>query len=283
MTEALAQATVPLPIRLRLGRAAVQVIADAVGADLLHIKGDAVHDSLRQRRTGTDIDVLVRPQHVQRLHAALLEHGWTVYSTFEGGSPFGHAQTYGHPTWAYLDVHRLFPGITLDADTAFERLWADRGGMSFGGVVCAVPGLTEQAVILALNAARNRGGADLESVWDAADERRRGEIRDAVRALEAETAFAAAIGELEDYRSRRDYLLWKAISQDGTRSQEWWGRIRAARTAREAWRTAARAPLVNVQHLEHTLGHAPSRLEIVREFFARPARGVRDALRRGRS
>ena len=58
---------IPLGVRLRLGRAAIQTIADQSGADILHIKGDAVDPSLRPRsRVGTDIDVLVRPAHLTR-------------------------------------------------------------------------------------------------------------------------------------------------------------------------------------------------------------------------
>ena len=111
-----AEVPVPLAVRLLLGRAAVQVIASDAGADLLHIKGNAVDTSLRAREApGTDIDVMARPTHVPRLHDELLRHGWVVYSSFRYGSPFGHAQTYRHPDWGYLDLHRMFPGIPTTA------------------------------------------------------------------------------------------------------------------------------------------------------------------------
>ena len=46
---------------------------------------------------------------------------------------------------------------------------------------------------------------------------------------------------------------------------------------RSALRLAARAPLVNVDHLAHRLGRTPTRGEIVAEFFRRPARALREA------
>ena len=127
-----AEVTVPLAVRLLLGRAAVQVIAGDVAADVLHIKGNAVDASLRPREApGSDIDVMVRPEHVPRLHDALLQHGWVVYSSFVYGSPFGHAQTYRHPDWGYLDLHRMFPGIRLEPERAFDVLWQDRAERDF--------------------------------------------------------------------------------------------------------------------------------------------------------
>ena len=57
--------SIPLSVRLRFGNAAVQVLADEIGVDLLHIKGATVDPSLRPvERTGTDVDVIVRPAQV---------------------------------------------------------------------------------------------------------------------------------------------------------------------------------------------------------------------------
>src|SRR5687768_8109198 len=108
------EVAVPLEVRLRFGRAAVQVVADRIDAAVLHIKGDAVDPSLRPTHVGTDVDILVRPADVSRLDRAIRLDGWKLYSTFTYGSPFGHAQTYLHDTWGYLDMHRAFPGVRLD-------------------------------------------------------------------------------------------------------------------------------------------------------------------------
>jgi len=274
------ETAIPLGVRLRLGRAAVQTIADRAGVDILHIKGDAVEPELRPlRRAGTDIDVLVRPAHVAAMDRALRAYGWTVYSSFANGSPFGHAQTYAHGTWGYVDVHRLFPGIGLEPGDAFTRLWRNRHTMEFAGTPCPVPARTEQATVLALNAARGRSDSlqDLRHVWfdAAADDRSR--IESLVAELDARIAFDAAIGQLDRHRGKRDYRLWKAVSENGTRVEEWRGRVAAAPTLRLRVLILLKAPMVNVEHLGHELGRVPSRREIAREFFARPVRGLREA------
>ena len=275
------QVTVPLVVRLQFGHAAVQRLAVEIGADLLHIKGAAVDPSLRPGgHIGSDVDVLVRPQHVEALDRALQANGWALYSTFEWGSPFGHAQTYLHDAWGYLDIHRRFPGIRLKPDAAFEVFWADRQQVEIAGLDCAVPSVAGQAVLLVLNAARasrqRRAGV---AVWTEASTERRAEMSALVGRLHAEVAFAALTGGLDRFRNERDYRLWKVVSEGGSRSAEWWARIRAAPNVWAGLRIAARAPLVNVDHLAHRLGRTPTRGDIVLEFLRRPIRAVREAAR----
>lgn len=275
------QVLVPPAVRLTLARAAVQTIADDVGADVLHIKGNAVDSALRPtERPGTDVDILVRPQDIDRLNDRLRSLGWHVYSTFPYGSPFEHAQTYRHDVWGYLDLHRLFPGIELDPAAAFDLLWADRTERSFGEVACAAPSLTAQSLILLLNCARTRVPEDLERLWTDASAQRRVEVSRLAIVLRAEVALAAATGELARMRGRRTYALWSVIVNGGTRAQEWRARVRAAQTARDAAMVVLRAPLVNVEALSHRLGSVPTRREIAREFFARPLTALRELRRR---
>jgi hypothetical protein len=273
------EVSVPLSVRLRLGHAAIQYLADSVGVDVLHIKGAAVDPSLRPYASGTDIDLLVRPGHVPRLHDALIQNGWHVHTTFELGSPFAHAQTYAHPEWGFADVHRSFPGIRIDPAEAFERLWIDRGVIDLAGIRCPVPAVPAQALLLILNAARVRaaGRRDLALSWTDASSARRAQIEALVAQLDAPVAFAAAVGGLDRYRRERDYRLWRVVSGGGGRSAEWWARVRAAPSFRDAVRVAARAPLVNVEHLALRLGRRPTRRDIAIEFASRPARAVREA------
>lgn len=273
---------IPLRVRLNLARAAIQTIADTNGVDLLHIKGDAVDDSLRPGRSaGSDVDVLVRPVHVGSFDTALRAHGWRVYSTFDNGSPFGHAQTYVHDVWGYLDVHRSFPGIRRDAREAFDVLGAHGRFMQFAGVGCRVPGRTAQALILILNAARASGSRrhDVVAVWESATDDGRAEIAGLVTELDATVGFAAATGRLDEHRRAPDYLLWKAVTQGGSRAAEWWGRVRAEPTVSGALRVAGRAMLVNSDRLEHQLGRPPRRRDVAVAFIARPARALREAWR----
>jgi hypothetical protein len=274
------EVNVPLAVRLRFGHAAIQHLADSIGVDLLHIKGAAVDPSLRPGRySGSDVDVLVRPGHVRRLDVAMRRHGWRLYSTFEWGSPFGHAQTYLHDAWGYIDIHRFFPGIRLVPDRAFDRLWTDGQEIEIAGIGCRVPSVPAQAVLLVLNAARAQGGSkrDLQVVWDDATPERRLEMEALVADLDAPVAFAAATGDLERYRGQRDFDLWRVVSQGGSRSAEWWARVRAAPDLASRIRIILRAPLVNVDHLAHRLGRRPTRAEILAEFFRRPTRALSEA------
>lgn len=272
---------VPHLARLHLGRAAVQTLADHVGVQVLHIKGDTVDPSIRPKSApGTDIDIMVHPQQLTVFDAALRASGWRVYSTFTAGSPFGHAQTYLHPTWGYLDLHRCFPGIGLAAEPAFDRLWSMHRVIDVSGVHCAVPSLPAQAVIMILNAARAHRPAELDVAWGRASPEFRLEIENEVAALRAELVFDAAFGRLDAHRRARDYRLWKAITEGGGRIEEWWGRVLAAPTPTARIGLVLRAPLVNRAHLEHQLGRPPTRSDVIYEFIHRPVRGIRELLRR---
>jgi hypothetical protein len=142
-----------------------------------------------------------------------------------------------------------------------------------------VPSVVGQSVLLLLNAARSatRSRPDVRQVWRNAPDERRAQIGALVADLDAPVAFAAATGGLERYRHERDYRLWKIVSEGGSRSAEWWARVRAAPSFAAALGVAARAPRVNVDHLAHRLGRTPTRGEIVGEFFRRPGRAVAEA------
>src|SRR5690606_32187044 len=116
----------------------------------------------------------------------------------------------------------------------------------------------------------------LISTWDDASSELRVEIEGEVNALNARLAFDAAFGCLEDHRDAREYRLWKAVTEGGGRVDEWWGRLHAAPTLRARIGVVLRAPLVNRAHLEHRLGRTPTPSDILREFFARPIRGLRE-------
>lgn len=272
-------ASAPLRVRVSMAHGVLAHLAARAGVDVLHIKGVAIDPELaRPGRTGTDADVLIRPHHLARMQIAMAVNGWELTSSFTWGSPFGHAATYHHALWGYADIHRHFPGVTAEPEAAFARLWCDRGVRAIAAVPCGVPSVPGQILILVLNAARSAGTqsrqGDVELAWEAASADRRAEVVDLVSELGAEVAFAAGIGELARFRRRREYDLWRVASQGGTRIEEWAARIKAAPTVRERVRIALRAPMVNRDHLTVRLGRRPTRPEVVREFFARPARGV---------
>jgi hypothetical protein len=263
-----------------MAHAAVQHLADAHGLDVLHIKGEAIDPALATPdRRGTDADVLVRPSQAQALLAVLQRHQWSMQTTFRTGSPFEHAATLTHPQWGYADVHRLFPGITAPAEAAFDRLWAGSTRRELAGLPCAVPALSAQVLILVLNAARSGWGPhDLEAAWWHAPPEVVAEVQALVRDLGAEVAFAAATGDLERYRGRREYDLWRVTTQGGGRLEEWRARIKAAPDARSAVRLAVRSVAVNRDHLTIRLGREPTGREVVAEGFSRFSRAVREVL-----
>jgi hypothetical protein len=283
---------VPVPVRLAFAHAALQVIAAEARVDILHIKGVAVDASIDTSvGSGSDADVLVRPSQIPLFLEHLESRGWTLYSAFELGSPFGHAASYLHNCWGFGDIHRHFPGIGLPADQAFERLWSTRTTKPLAGVLCDVPSLAAQMLVMVLNAARSGGASNrlalAHTAWEEAPPELREQVTALVVDLRAQVAFSAGLGELEQYRGRREYLLWKVASQGGTRLEEWVARVWAAPTPRAALRLALRAPLVNREHLAIRIGHRPTRLDVLREFAARPYRGVTQELgrlrkRRGR-
>jgi hypothetical protein len=279
---------VPVPVRLAFAHAALQVIAADARVDILHIKGVAVDASIDTSvGSGSDADVLVRPSQTPLFLEHLERRRWTLYSAFELGSPFGHAASYLHNCWGFGDIHRHFPGIGLAADEAFEQLWSARTTRALASVPCDVPSLPAQVLIMVLNAARSGGSptrmALVRTAWEGTTPELRGQVTDLVASLHAEVAFSAGLGQLERHRGQRDYLLWKVASQGGTRLEEWVARVWAAPTPRAAFQVAFRAPLVNTEHLAIRIGHPPTRLDMLREFVARPYRGVTQELGRLRA
>ena len=279
---------VPTPVRVELAHAAVQRLAESVGVDLLHIKGPAVHPGLRTRiSTGSDVDVIVRPQGVDRLMATLHDHGWEVETSFAAGSAFDHAANLYHPSWGLLDVHRHYPGMDRDPAHAFETLWRTRGSLDLAHVPCPVPDPLAQSLVLLLHAARTPRAEvvhpDIAPNWTD----RTPEERDRLRALAAETgatvALAAATGTLEEYAGTPEAALWEVFAQGGDRLDEWAARLRAARGPRaKAW-VAVRSLGVNRYYLGQRLGHPPSGRDVVVEFFRRFAaagRAVADRVAR---
>ncbi|MFQ6173049.1 nucleotidyltransferase family protein [Oryzobacter sp. R7] len=286
MTE---EALVPVAVRVELAHAAVQRLAEETGVDVLHIKGPAVHPGLRRRTSGgSDVDVIVRPDGVDRLMGALAEHGWRVETTFEAGSAFDHAANLYHPSWGLLDVHRHYPGMDRDPAASFAVLWRTRGTIELGHVPCAVPDPISQSLVLLLHAARSTTPGvehpDVEPNWTD----RTPEDRDRIRALAAETgatvALAAATGTLGEHRDDPEAALWRVFSEGGDRLDEWEARLRSARGARAKASVVLRSFGVNRYYLAQRLGHEPSRREVAVEFARRlgaAGRGLATRVRSG--
>lgn len=279
-----AGASVPLEVRIGFAHASLQWIADRCGADLLHVKGAALDPTLVPVRGYSDADVLARPAQVRQLLDELRGHGWELINSFAYGSSFEHSATLRHKDFGLLDLHRIFPGTGPDPDAAFDELWRDHTTVTLGGVECAVPPRDAQAALLLLHAARAgkdpKAALDVEAVWTSADEPQRDRIRAWVDRLDARLGFSVITGTLDDHRDDPAYDLWRVAALGGTRVEEWQARVRAARGLRGKVGVAARSVLVNVEHLTIVRGRPVSRSEILAEFFGRPARGLREQVRR---
>lgn len=258
--------------RIQLGHAALQVIADRSGIDVLHLKGPALDPVLApEPRNSTDADVWVRPSQVAAFVERLGRHGWQRKADFDEGSPFEHAATYWHPEWGYVDVHRHFPGLPR-TEAAFDGLWRDRTTLPIAGHPCTVPSVLGQRLVLMLHAARKdspHAQRDLFLAWHQADEPTRTAVRELVERLGAQIGFAAATGHLDDYRGTPQWRMWTAFTGHGSRLGEWRARFLLARGLRAKAHVLGRLVRVNRAHLAMELGHEPGRAEVARAYVRR--------------
>ncbi len=286
-------AQLPISVRVALAHAAIQHLADAEGIQILHIKGPAVHESLLKtdadgnpsRRRSTDVDVLCRHSDVVRVDKLLRANGWRQVATFTSGSIFEHAATYWHDMFGYLDLHRLFPGVRVEPEAAFNALYRNSFEYLIANWPCRVPSIAAQRMVLVLHAGRGAGrrSQDVQVAWFGANDAERTETRELVAELGAEVGFAAGIGELDNYADSPEYELWASLDPKTPWLRQFRGRWRAASGVDRAtlvWRVAT----VNRDALAMRLGHRPNRREVLSEQMRRCVRLAKElwcALRRG--
>lgn len=277
MTEEADGRSAPIAARVHLAHAVVQKLAENGAIDLLHLKGPAVLPGLRaEGRQSSDVDVLVRPSHLHRLVAALESVGWEKRTDFATGSVFAHAANWWHDDWGWVDVHVSWPGVTVDAEQAFDVLARDRLLHPIAHRDCPVPGRTAQRLILVLHSARSGGTADTDLAWTQADADERDDVRALAAELGAEIALAAGIGELELHRDHPTYALWHHFVHGGSRLDEWRARLAAAHTARARAELLTSAMRVNRDHLRMELGRPPTRQEVRERQALRLRRAARE-------
>jgi len=279
---------VPLVLRTRLAHAALQSIADDCGADILHIKGSALdasllpvregapaHASPKERtvpRVSADADILVRPMHLGRLLTKLPKFGWQGKARFDTGGGADHAAPFWHSELGWADVHRSFPGIRLDPELAFERLWLDRRLLSIAHHACPVPSIDGQRTVLLLHAARNgeSQGVDVRAAWTNATVAERDRIMNLATQLQAEVALAGALGRLDEFVDRPEHDLWRLFAADNPgRFDIWRARMKAAQSAKERLHVLINPLRLKVDGLSGELGRKPTVPEILRFYGGR--------------
>lgn len=250
--------TIPVTLRVHLAHATLQAIAEECGADVLHIKGPAVDPSLRPEGRGSvDADVLVRPAHLKRFLEGLRRFGWQEVTGLTSGGVVEHSTNWYHGELGQVDVHVRFPGIQIEPERAFDRLWEGRCTRGIGHSPCAVPSLDAQRLVLLLHAARGERDADVEVAWSNLAEADRDRVSALTVDLSADVALAAATGRLEDFRDRPEYGLWRLFA-----SGEYATGVLAAMAAhaKAAPAGANRVRLRTVRHTLHLVREKPRRL-----------------------
>lgn len=211
--------TLPVALRVHLAHATVEAIAADAGADVLHIKGPATDPALRPKgHTSTDADVLVRPSHLDRLFASLLRHGWQEVKPLTSGGLVQHSSNWFHGELGQLDVHVRFPGIQIAPERAFDVLWRGRESHEIAHRPCTVPSITAQRLILLLHAARRlpHHQDDVKVGWTQASPETKAEVMALARELDAEVALSVVTGNLQDFRDRPEYDLWRLYADGQT-------------------------------------------------------------------
>lgn len=283
---------VPAAVRIRLAHATLQAVADECGVDVLHIKGAALDATLQVARARTthdgngdspapprpsgDADVLVRPEHLERYEKGLQRHGWQPKTRFTSGGVVEHAVDYWHPQLGKADVHARFPGISLTAPPAFERLWRDRTTQEIAHRPCQVPSQDAQRLVLLLHAARNGGStsADVDPAWTDASADQRQRISRLAGDLDAEVALAAATGDLDRYAEQPEHDQWQLLSTGSTGGFDLWvARVRAARSPAHRVRTLLGPLHPHTHEIAVTQQRTPTFGEVAARY-ARMALGV---------
>lgn len=263
---------VPLAIRIQLSHAYFQHLADSQGLDILHVKGYAFAGEVyRPGRSSTDVDLLVRPEHLDRLVEAARADGWEVLAHFETGSIFEHAMTLYHGSWGLVDIHRYFPGIGDVQGSAFETLWQNRRQRLIAHYSCNLPSLVDSRVIVVVHGARSTAERhpDISHLQQNLSPTDWEQMEQRLPELVAEVAYAAALGQLDRFRAHPDYLLWKSVSEDVSELTRWKARFTRAQGFKEKTRLLVNILLVNKDHLAMELGRVPSKKEIRDKFFSR--------------
>lgn len=266
------RAGLPNEMRIRLGHALIERVAQEHNVQLLHIKGYSVDDGLYEKgRASSDIDILIHPNHVTNFVGALQMRGWTTVTRFTTGSVFQHAMTLWHVTWGYVDLHRSFPGVEMPAAEFFEDLWRSKTSRLIADVACAVPQAHHQALLIVLHAARDpqRGPSDVRHLrgiippedWDA--------LRLKAQRCGAGLAFAAATGALADFENHPAHDLWAVVSAGGSRTELLQARARAADSFWGRTRVLLSGVFANRDHLRMTLKREPRPMDYLKEILGR--------------
>lgn len=279
-----------MEVRLEFVHALVDRQAARAGVRVLHIKGVAAGRQLGLRgRRPADVDVLVAPGDEAALVAALEGCGWTREDPTRAARLVGHATVLTHPGWGCaVDLHHRFPGIELDATTAFDLLWQERVALVLGGHIVHVPPGPAQALLVLLHAARGHGTPrardDVEQVRCGLGPDEAGDVRRWAQRLHSGAALRAVAADWGRSGGRLHDWHWRAQADpSGSGVQLWIGRALTAPSVRTAAAVLATAVVPDRRTMSIRAGRPLSRGALVAAWVGRWGTGLAAFVRSIRS
>ena len=210
---------------LTLACAACQEVARRSNVDALFVKGVAAQRQFPLRtRAGSDVDVLVRPDHVSRYVDALQQAGWVLMRESSELDLSNHAIVLEHAVFACtVDVHRNFPGFEADAGEVFDEMWRGREALDVAGRQCDAPSRIHHGALLIVNAARTAGSVEARQVWQGWSEQERSSARVAIAGFMGESAAATQLPQ--EFQGGDTARYWQVVADRPTGTAMWLARL----------------------------------------------------------
>ncbi|MFC6152629.1 nucleotidyltransferase family protein [Nocardioides yefusunii] len=152
-----------------LAYALVARVAADHGIRALAIKGVVLaHHGLREPRVSADIDVMVHPDDLDAMQAAMESADWRLAGPHENPQILGHHSIdLLNDHWPIgLDLHSFFPGFLAPASEVFEILWQRRIELPQAGHPVQFTDLASSAAIAALHHLRSLWRPENETAFD---------------------------------------------------------------------------------------------------------------------
>lgn len=276
---------------VELGYALVARLAADSGLRVLAIKGPILAaQGLREPKSSVDVDVLVHPEHFDRMHEALEAVGWMDEGFYDtpGIVPL-HSVTHRHRDWPIeIDLHRWFPGLLGDPQLVFDVLLERSTTAEVAHVAVPVPDRVGHVAIAALHYLRDSTSewslskleslADLVESWSEEDLRELSEFTARTGSAETLAPFLDRVGapstvsatelvvSLEAWRTRAEATTTEVLPWLLELRRLPWRR-RPAFVWWSVWLTD--------EHFRSWSGEPMTRGDVMRARIARVRRGLR--------
>lgn len=273
--------------------ALLQRVAEQNHIEIIFIKGPTLFaQGIRAKEHSGDVDCWVAPGDDLRLARAMVEWGWEPLMLPFSGTGVTHSLTLRPGAWGCeIDVHTRFPGIGIDAPSAFRIVRDASESRVFASTACLTPARAPHAIISALHEVRpsresSRPVAAARAAATAALRHGEGEVIPLARQLQTGHALAESLREafpersftLGDMRPPRDWV-WRGTRGALRRNMRGLSLVPAKMMPRVLWRLIwpSRATLlVGSAKGESTAGRlAAARLRRITTVISIAANGSR--------